>query len=793
QQKQRPYWFHGQLGREETERRLHAQGGHGDYLVRYSSATGKYVLSLLHTDGSIYHYPIDRLDDGFYQLRGTESKFLGLDLLLTDFSRALVEASGGIVRRLGRHVQAQEPPPAELIVYGTTTPLHEAVRRGDTLEIRRLLLSLLQLAKTTTSTSGQLSISIVNEKSADTGSTALIDAAKTGNADSVRLLLEAGANTALWDCAGYSALHRAAQKDFVSVVELLLTLGKADPQIRCPLSGNSPLHEAAILGHSNCASALLRHGAAAHPLNADEEMPYELALRFGFAELADYLADWPAEELEDGLEDGDSESHLQRQLSTAVWYHPSLSRADTDAAMRSLSNPPLDGDFLVRLSTSTTSAADDFDDSGASAGTIAASHRSLPTNPMSRHQKRFVLCLASSGSVYKYAIDCDAGAYPVSSTAAATVGLPTGRRLRRKRDAWYIGGGPRHPSLGHLIDYLTRIPDGIPCRLQRPIPPSSVRPSSHHQQLGLIPLSQVLLLSRISGNTAAEIDMFNGRLLSSTTTISSNNSSSASNSTANVAIKVLTPNVRSFNDSSKALKSLADVKLSQLSHKSLVGFVGICLESANNKLMILNELCSVGSAIDYAIRQSPESKPLDLRRWCAQAAQGMAYLASKGCRHGRLSARNILLTVGTGSDSGADKLVAKVSDFGLTDLMSTGFDKHNTALEVGRWYPPELLELAVSLSDPQPATASTESTDVWSFGVCVWELHCCRRYPAGRPTPWHGAGTPGAVLNRLRRGDRLELPEPAAAVVVIKDVVARCMAEAAPLRPGFEWIVKRLA
>uniref|UniRef100_A0A1I8FEB8 DNK domain-containing protein n=1 Tax=Macrostomum lignano TaxID=282301 RepID=A0A1I8FEB8_9PLAT len=45
------------------------------------------------------------------------------------------------------------------------------------------------------------------------------------------------------------------------------------------------------------------------------------------------------------------------------------------------------------------------------------------------------------------------------------------------------------------------------------------------------------------------------------------------------------------------------------------------------------------------------------------------------------------------------------------------------------------------------ATASTESTDVWSFGVCVWELHCCRRCPAGRPTPWHGAGTPGDILN----------------------------------------------
>lgn len=105
-----------------------------------------------------------------------------------------------------------------------------------------------------------------------------------------QLLLDHGAQVNLRDCGGFTALHRACQKSFAHVAETLLRLGRANPQIKCPFSGNTALHEAAMLGHADCVNCLLEFHAAPWARNAELEMPFELALRFGFAELANALA-----------------------------------------------------------------------------------------------------------------------------------------------------------------------------------------------------------------------------------------------------------------------------------------------------------------------------------------------------------------------------------------------------------------------------------------------------------------------------------------------------------------------
>lgn len=94
----------------------------------------------------------------------------------------------------------------------------------------------------------------------------------------------------LRDCGGFTALHRACQKSFAHVAETLLRQGRANPQIKCPFSGNTALHEAAMLGHADCVNCLLRFHAAPWARNSELEMPFELALRYGFAELANALA-----------------------------------------------------------------------------------------------------------------------------------------------------------------------------------------------------------------------------------------------------------------------------------------------------------------------------------------------------------------------------------------------------------------------------------------------------------------------------------------------------------------------
>lgn len=85
-------------------------------------------------------------------------------------------------------------------------------------------------------------------------------------------------------------MHRACQKSFAHVAETLLRVGKANPQIKCPFSGNTALHEAAMLGHADCVNCLLRYHAAPWARNSEAEMPFELALRYGFADLAAALA-----------------------------------------------------------------------------------------------------------------------------------------------------------------------------------------------------------------------------------------------------------------------------------------------------------------------------------------------------------------------------------------------------------------------------------------------------------------------------------------------------------------------
>lgn len=316
------HWFHGSISREDTERLLKYHGQNGTFLIRFSTSTHKYVLSVIYNQ-QMFHYPIEELSDGFYQVNGTNAKYLGIDLLVSEFRRA----NNCIVCSLSKPAPGVRPPP-HITVYGVTNDLHHAVRKANLKGVRDLF--------TRFTTMGSVNISdYVNEKSADSGATPLIEAAKTGSNDIVRLLLEHNASVNLRDCGGFTALHRACQKSFAHVAETLLRVGRANPQIKCPFSGNTALHEAAMLGHADCVNCLLRFHAAPWARNAEAEMPFELALRYGFADLAAALAGYkPTPPL----------------TTQNDWYHPNLSKSETD---RFITNFPSikDGAFLIRRSS----------------------------------------------------------------------------------------------------------------------------------------------------------------------------------------------------------------------------------------------------------------------------------------------------------------------------------------------------------------------------------------------------------------------------------------------------------
>jgi hypothetical protein len=96
----------------------------------------------------------------------------------------------------------------------------------------------------------------------------------------------------------------------------------------------------------------------------------------------------------------------------------------------------------------------------------------------------------------------------------------------------------------------------------------------------------------------------------------------------------------------------------------------------------------------------------ELLRVALQTADGMAYVAGHNWIHMDLAARNVLLGPG---------LVCKIADFGLTRKVNKKTRQYIQTDEMKlpiKWMAVEAIEQRVW----------SEASDVWSFGVIMWEL-----------------------------------------------------------------------
>ena len=91
-----------------------------------------------------------------------------------------------------------------------------------------------------------------------------------------------------------------------------------------------------------------------------------------------------------------------------------------------------------------------------------------------------------------------------------------------------------------------------------------------------------------------------------------------------------------------------------------------------------------------------------------KVASGMEFLSSKNIYHGDLAARNVLLT---------DQLVAKVSDFGLSRRLYQNISPDENESMSGMKLPVKWLALEVLMHGN-----ATVKSDVWSYGVLLWEI-----------------------------------------------------------------------
>ncbi|KAG5851891.1 hypothetical protein ANANG_G00056620 [Anguilla anguilla] len=179
----------------------------------------------------------------------------------------------------------------------------------------------------------------------------------------------------------------------------------------------------------------------------------------------------------------------------------------------------------------------------------------------------------------------------------------------------------------------------------------------------------------------------------------------------------------------------------------------------------------------YCDSEEDEEEPEDLHKrvltmedlicYSFQVAKGMEFLASRKCIHRDLAARNILLS---------ENNVVKICDFGLARDIYKDPDyvrKGDARLPL-KWMAPEAIFDKIY----------TTQSDVWSFGVLMWEI-----FSLGA-SPYPGLHIDEEFCCRLKEGTRMRAPEYSSSEIY--QTMLDCWQGEPAERPTFTELVERL-
>ncbi|XP_068143885.1 tyrosine-protein kinase Btk isoform X4 [Drosophila tropicalis] len=299
-------------------------------------------------------------------------------------------------------------------------------------------------------------------------------------------------------------------------------------------------------------------------------------------------------------------------------------------------------------------------------------------------------------------------------------------------------------TIPDLINYHRHNSGGLACRLKsspcdRPVPPTA---GLSHDKWEIHPMELMLMEELGSGQFGV---VRRGKWRGSIDT----------------AVKMMKEGTMSEDDFIEEAKVMT-----KLQHPNLVQLYGVC--SKHRPIYIVTEYMKHGSLLNYLRRHEKTlignmGLLLDM---CIQVSKGMTYLERHNYIHRDLAARNCLV----GSEN-----VVKVADFGLARyVLDDQYTSSGGTKFPIKWAPPEVLNY----------TRFSSKSDVWAYGVLMWEIFTCGKMPYGRLKNTE-------VVERVQRGIILEKPKSCAKEIY--DVMKLCWSHGPEERPAFRVLMDQLA
>ncbi|XP_073678004.1 protein tyrosine kinase 2aa isoform X6 [Garra rufa] len=235
---------------------------------------------------------------------------------------------------------------------------------------------------------------------------------------------------------------------------------------------------------------------------------------------------------------------------------------------------------------------------------------------------------------------------------------------------------------------------------------------------------------------------------------------SPENPSLSVAIKTC-KNCTSDNVREKFLQEALTMR--QFDHPHIVKLIGIITE---NPVWIIMELCTLGELRSFLQVRKYNLDLSTLILFAYQLSTALAYLESKRFVHRDIAARNVLV-------SSTD--CVKLGDFGLSRYMEdSSYYKASKGKLPIKWMAPESINFR----------RFTSASDVWMFGVCMWEILMFGI------KPFQGVKN-NDVIGRIENGERLAMPQNCPPTLY--SLMTKCWAYDPSKRPRFTELKTQLS